>query len=197
MIRPAGRADTPPLVTTLAAAFAPDPAFAWLMPGDAGREARLRHFFPALVRSAIAGGLVLTAPDHAAVTVWRLPGRLRPGRLEMLRALPALARAFGGGARRAGVLARSLEQHAPQGRAYWYLQFAGVRPDRQGQGLGGAAIRAGLERTDAAGLPAYLEAAKPGNVAIYEGLGFRVVDEWDVPGGGPRFWGMLREPAAG
>lgn len=86
----------------------------------------------------------------------------------------------------------ALKEKAPD-FPYWYLQFAGVAPDAQGKGLGGTAIRAGLERAKAADCPVYLEAAKPGNVAIYESLGFRIIGEWDIPGGGPRFWGMLHD----
>ena len=70
--------------------------------------------------------------------------------------------------------------------------IAGCDPAHQGKGLGGAAVRAGLERA-AGRLPAYLETAKERNLAFYQRLGFRVTDEWSVPGGGPRFWSMLRE----
>ena len=45
----------------------------------------------------------------------------------------------------------------------------------------------------ARGLPAALETATPGNLAIYEALGFRVTGTYQIKGG-PQFWSMWREP---
>src|ERR1700730_276871 len=70
-------------------------------------------------------------------------------------------------------------------------RYAGVRPEHQGKGWGGAAIREGLTRARSGGLPVYLETAKESNVALYLKLGFKVVGEWDVPEGGPHFWSIL------
>ena len=49
---------------------------------------------------------------------------------------------------------------------HWYLEVLGTRPDRQGEGLGSALIRHGLERAEQDGLPAYLESSKESNVAV-------------------------------
>jgi hypothetical protein len=49
-----------------------------------------------------------------------------------------------------------------------------------------------LERCNAAGLPAYLEATSDGGVALYRRHGFRVVGEIVLPGG-PSLWPMWRE----
>ena len=52
-----------------------------------------------------------------------------------------------------------------------------------------------LDMCDADGVPAYLERARrSSNVAYYTRHGFRVTEELDVPGGGPRVWPMWREP---
>lgn len=188
----ARRADAPAMAATLAAAFVDDPPLTWIMPDPADRHARLGLFFPPMVRGAISRGLALRSEDAAAVTLWRLLGRIHPGFLETLFPLPAIGKALGDGAQRARAMGDALKARAP-GRRYWYLQFAGVAPGHQGKGLGSQAIRAGLERARAAGYPTYLEAAKPGNVAIYQRLGFRITGEWDIPGGGPHFWGMIYE----
>ena len=87
--------------------------------------------------------------------------------------------------------ANAMELHHPKGIDYWYLHYAGVCPEHQGKGWGGAAIREGLTRARSGGLPVYLETAKELNVALYLKLGFKVVGEWDVSEGGPRFWSML------
>jgi ribosomal protein S18 acetylase RimI-like enzyme len=186
----ARKADAPAMAATLAAAFVDDPALSWIMPDPSDRHARLSLFFPPMVRGAISRGLGLRSEDDAVVTLWRLPGRIHPSFLETLVALPTIGRALGDGVERSKVIGEALRQQAPK-LPYWYLQFAGVAPDRQGRGLGGQAIRAGLERARAARFPVYLETARPGNVAIYQSLGFRIVGEWDIPGGGPHFWGMI------
>ena len=51
-----------------------------------------------------------------------------------------------------------------------------------------------LERADRDRLPCYLETAKEINVSFYKKHGFEVVVEDDLPGGGPRFWTMKRDP---
>jgi ribosomal protein S18 acetylase RimI-like enzyme len=83
-----------------------------------------------------------------------------------------------------------IEKHLPQ-EPVWYLHFAGCDPDYQGKGFGGAAIRAGLERADQDGLPAYLETADEHNIPLYQSFGFAIKHSWQVPEG-PQFWGMQR-----
>ncbi|MCB2080124.1 MAG: GNAT family N-acetyltransferase [Novosphingobium sp.] len=180
------------MARTLADAFADDPGLSWIIPDASERKARLPDFFGPMVRGAIDYGLALRSAGNEAVTLWRLPGRIHPGFFETMRALPQLRKALGDGGQRARLMGDTLKDHAPD-FAYWYLQFVGVHPEAQGTGLGSAAIRAGLEQAEGAGLPVYLEAAKAENVAIYRKLGFRITQEWDIPDGGPHFWGMLRD----
>jgi len=51
-----------------------------------------------------------------------------------------------------------------------------------------------LERCDAEGLPAYLEATKEKNVGFYRQHGFEVTDRLELPNGGPMMILMWREP---
>jgi len=67
----------------------------------------------------------------------------------------------------------------------------GCDPAARRRGLGVAMVRAGLSRA-AGRLPCYLETASGANLGFYVALGFDVTAEWQVPGGGPRFWSMLR-----
>jgi ribosomal protein S18 acetylase RimI-like enzyme len=85
-----------------------------------------------------------------------------------------------------------VEERAPD-EPLWYLDTLAVDPARQGEGLGKTLVQFGLAQASQAGLPAFLETATERNVAFYETLGFRVVDEGNVPGGGPRIWFMQRD----
>jgi hypothetical protein len=49
-----------------------------------------------------------------------------------------------------------------------------------------------FSRIDKEGLPCFLETQAEKNVALYEHLGFRVVEEGIVPGSGVKSWAMLR-----
>jgi ribosomal protein S18 acetylase RimI-like enzyme len=52
-----------------------------------------------------------------------------------------------------------------------------------------------LRRIDEAGMPAYLEASNPANVALYERHGFKVRGSFTLPGDGPEVFTMWREAA--
>jgi ribosomal protein S18 acetylase RimI-like enzyme len=185
----ARRQDTSAMVAVLAAAFVDEPALGWILPDPADRHARLTTFFAPIIKGAMRHGLALRAPGGEAVTLWRLPGRIHPGLLETLTGMPPFLRALGDGQRRAQALSASLRAREPD-FPYWYLQFAGVAPAFQGKGWGGKAVRAGLERARAAGMPVYLETSKAENFTFYRHLGFALLEEWDVPDG-PHVWAML------
>lgn len=164
---------------------------AWIFPDPADRAQRLPRLFGILFDSDAAGMRLMTAGGEAA-TLWRGPGRIHTGRLEMLlRAIP-LIRALGRNRARAMRVADAIDTHMPRG-AFWYLHIAGCDPAFQGSGLGAAVVGAGLTRA-AGRLPAYLETATQRNLGFYASMGFTVTGEWRVPGGGPRFWSMQRPP---
>jgi len=76
---------------------------------------------------------------------------------------------------------------------HWYLPIFGVDPARHGNGLGSALLRHATARTDAAGLPAYLESSNPRNVTFYERHGFVPVGTIQV-GSSPPLVPMYRSP---
>jgi ribosomal protein S18 acetylase RimI-like enzyme len=186
---------------TLAAAFHDDPAMCYLFPDEPRRAPRLTRLMRWMVDDHLKHGIVLGTPAAEAVTLWRPPGGVHrhdplwhPG---TLRFIPI----FGRHILRAIATDDGIREHLPQGEHWMYLKMAAVRPDMQGQGLGGAAIRAGIAQGAERSVPAVLETATPSNVGLYRSLGFGVVAEWDVPRGGPHFWTMQRplaelEPAA-
>lgn len=189
-VRQAGDGDAAVVSAMLARAFHDDPVFSWLIPDDAARAVRLPGLFALFFRTDGPAGMRLVTPAAEAASLWRAPGRASSGRGETLGAAWPLVRVFGLRLPRAFAVSEAIEAHFPD-HPFWYLHIAGCDPAHQGQGLGGAAVRAGLERA-AGRLPAYLETAKERNLPFYQRLGFEVTREWRVPGGGPRFWSMLR-----
>ncbi len=77
-------------------------------------------------------------------------------------------------------------------RPHLYLGAIAVRPDRQGQGLGGELLREALAQADASALPCFLETQMASNVELYRHFGFEVIDEVRVPSVGINDWAMIR-----
>lgn len=185
-----GAAHRDRAVATLAAAFHDDPAMVYMLPDPASRARRLARLIGWMVNQHLKIGLVLGTPEVSAVTLWREPGRVHyheplwhPGALRFLpifgRHLPRALRTDDG-----------ITTHLPKGEEWIYLKMAGVHPEHQGKGLGGAMIRTGLARGAKRGVPSVLETATPSNVGLYQRLGYAIISEWDVAGGGPHFWTM-------
>jgi ribosomal protein S18 acetylase RimI-like enzyme len=189
-IREAGAADRAAVATMLGRAFADDPAMSYIFPDAADRAKRLPRLF-ALLFDSDAVGMRLVSQDADAGTFWRPPGQAHVPMAAYIRRLIPVLHALGASLPRAMRLGDAIEAQFPN-KPFWYLHIAGVDPARQGRGLGGASIRAGLARCDADAMPAYLETATEGNVGLYARLGFELTGEWSVPGGGPRFWSMIR-----
>lgn len=186
-------------VATLAAAFQDDPAISWIMPDPLDRARRLPGMFAWLFDELIEHGLALGTPGCEAVTLWRAPGKVHYHTpLWNLPATLRLIRVFGRTIRRAMTAGDAIDASVPAGEGWMYLKYAGVRPDCQGKGLGGLAIRAGLDLARGYGAAGLLETATPSNVGLYMRLGFAVHREWDVPGAGaPHFWTMVHPRRSG
>lgn len=195
-VRSATLVDRPVAAGILARAFIDDPAMAYLFRRADRRPARLQRFFTTITGIDPDPDLWSLAADPAgtmvATALWRPPGAWATPSRAILAELPALLRTFGSSLVRALALQALMDRHHPAA-PHWYLQFAGCVPESQGCGYGGAAIRAGLARADAAQLPCALETATPANIGLYQSLGFAVTKTY-APRRGPRFWTMWREP---
>jgi GNAT superfamily N-acetyltransferase len=67
-------------------------------------------------------------------------------------------------------------------RPHYYLEFLGVEPALQGQGLGSRLLGELTRRADAAGTGCYLETASQRNIPLYQRFGFEVSAHKEVIG---------------
>ncbi len=170
----------------MAAAFADDPVMTFLLPPSMSRrDDRLRRLF-ALdgARSEGLGGTWTTA-DGAGAAVWFPPGRWQTTPAQDLRDIPAWVRALGRRTLLAARVRARMDTHHRRLPEHWYLLYLGTEPERQGQGLGAALLRAVLEGCDRTGTPAHLEASCQRDRALYARHGFVDREPLPLPAGGP------------
>ncbi|HYI62059.1 MAG TPA: GNAT family N-acetyltransferase [Acidimicrobiales bacterium] len=191
--RLATTADIEHLGAALAAAFATDPVWGWVV-GDADRwDRRAPAMFAAEVAAKRRYGHTYTTDDRGGAALWAPPGTWRGTAAEAFRLAPPMLRLTGGaGARRGIGLLRATDRAHPKGD-HWYLALLGTHPDHQGRGVASSALAPVLERCDLDGTGAYLESSNPANVPFYERHGFRVTDRV-APGGCPPLDLMWRDP---
>ena len=194
-VRRASAAELRPVARALAEAFFTDPHAVWTFPADDRRRDRLEAGFAlGLEKLFLPQEACYTTASTVGGAVWMRPGQARIGVLRQLRLTPAFLRAYGRDIVPMGRLMMLLDSMHPHEREHWYLAFVGVVPEWQGRGIGAALLQPVLERCDADGMPAYLEASSERNRVLYERHGFEVTGEYRMWNGGPVGWNMWREP---
>jgi ribosomal protein S18 acetylase RimI-like enzyme len=181
-------------VETLASAFHDVPIFRWFIPDEGHRAEILPGFFSAMVEAYTPWGEIHSTADGLAVAVWAPPGAHMPERqaAALAATLPAVLGEYGATMREFRPLLDAAHPTYP----HWFLHFLAVRPCAQGQGHGSALLRPMLERCDADGMPAYLDATSEDNKRLYERNNFEVQRTLTLRDS-PPLWGMLRRPASG
>jgi ribosomal protein S18 acetylase RimI-like enzyme len=193
-VRKAQRAEATDLAGTLAAAFYEDPLVSWVYPDHSRRlVVHERAFGLYLRRVWLDHEETYTVWDAAGVCVWVPPGAWELGVRQRLSLLPAMLRIYGRRLPRLLGTASAVEKGHPT-RPHYYLAFVGVAPASQGRGIGSILMHPVLQRCDAEGVPAYLEASSARNRALYERHGFTVTEELRPGRGCPPIWRMWREP---
>jgi ribosomal protein S18 acetylase RimI-like enzyme len=127
-------------------------------------------------------------PEQVTVSMWKL---IRSGALQVMRRFGTKS------GRRMRKFSRHLdsahERNAPF--PHWYLWNIGVDPSFQGKGYAGKLLTAMFVRIDKEGVPCYLVTQKETNLPLYQHYGFKVVEQFIIPGTEFTNWAMLREPA--
>ena len=204
-IPPAEQITFDDVMPTLRTALADDPALRWVYPDDETYERAFPELLLLASRGAFDAGTVDVVAEGAegaegagvaGVAIWSPPGsdvdpeeiNAQWGAHYQQHVDPArLGDIFAWGERFG---------HFHPTEPHWYLGMLGVAPGEQGRGHGSALLRAGLERCDRDGLPAYLESGEPRNRALYERHGFEVIGEVQIADS-PSVWPMFRRPGGG
>lgn len=194
---------TPPLLTpeqiaeasrVIAAAFANDPAWVYVVP-DARKRSRILTWAGALdLRLALPFDATFATPGEPidGVAAFYPPGCYPPPLLRQAwlgRALPlrlspsSILRAL-----RILVMTERAHPRTP----HWYLQTLAVAPERQRQGVGSCLITSVLDQADEERLDVYLETTNEANINYYARFGFEVERVLSSSSGPPPVWTMLR-----
>ena len=200
--------DTPlkselgPLAHAMARGLHDDPGWRQVVPDDDARLAALRVLTGFAIRSALRDGTVLVARTGATAAggiVWAAPGEYPR---HWARQVPALPRMAVLGAqigprtlRELGQFGAAVDGAIPD-EPVWYVQALSVAPEFQGGGLGSALLAPVLAKSDATGVPCYLDTGKASNADYYRRFGFVQLDERSLWDGGPVLVRMQRPSAA-
>ena len=185
----------PRAVDLMSRAFQADPLVDWVVRSDAKRDEGIRRFFDVCLRQlTVPYGEVWTTGDFGGVAMWTPPERFSLGVGAQLHFLGQAIR----GMQARHVLSRlvafsEIDRRHPR-EPHYYLFFLGVDPERQAEGIGSQMMASVLARCDARGMSAYLEATRPDLIPFYERFGYRPLEPFRLPYGGPCLYPMLRQP---
>jgi GNAT superfamily N-acetyltransferase len=179
------------VVATVAAAFAHDPGWAFILDGE--YERLVTHFVAAVFDVRVESHNVWVTDDLAAVAMWDSPSRrdAAPGHAESVW---ARYRAIAGdhAFERLASYREAVAAVSPA-EPHWYLGVLATHPERQREGLATAVLRPILNDADRLGLPCCLETSTADNRRFYRRRGFTQATEIPLPGGPPTWW--LRRPS--
>jgi GNAT superfamily N-acetyltransferase len=181
----------------LARAFFDDPLGIYVAPDESQRAGALSAVYEVGTRYAYLFGEAYTTGGHVeGAALWTAPesGDFTPERMAAAGIEKASAALGPEGFDRFMKLTIHLGRlrTAAMPSAHWFLMILGVKPPRQGMGIGSQLMQPVLKRADAFGVDCYLETMKARNVVFYEKHGFQVREEGNVPDNGPHYWTMWR-----
>ncbi|MEW1839840.1 GNAT family N-acetyltransferase [Nonomuraea angiospora] len=189
-VRQADGADEQAVLDVLTEAFMNDPLACWLFP-EASERGRLQaHFYRSLLAHPTAEAYLIGGREGASL--WLAPAADRTPPDDTPEADQEAV--FGENGARLRAVGEALAQRHPGHEPHLYLACMGVVGGRQGAGLGTAMLRHRLERADADGLAAYLEASSPRSRDLYLRHGFEDLGEPVRVADSPLLWPMWRPP---
>jgi ribosomal protein S18 acetylase RimI-like enzyme len=177
----------------IADSFADDPVNLWIFRNALG----MKGFYSLAARKLYLKKGYGHVADDDGCALWLPPGvRKHIPLWNSLDIAASMIRHSGAGSiRRGSEVDGGLEARHPT-QPHHYLFAIGTRPAKQGKGIGGMLMAAGLKIADADNLPAYLESSKESNVSFYRRFGFEVIEKLVPAADAPPLWLMWREARA-
>jgi GNAT superfamily N-acetyltransferase len=193
-VRRASAEDVPRIAAVLADAFSTDAPMRWFL-GGAPHSARLLHGYFERIAPAVhmRSGEAWMSDEPLGAALWLEPGHWPVPLRDELAIAPILLRTFGRNPLR-GVAGLRVLGRDPPAEQHWFLDFIGVEASARGRGTGAELMRPRLERCDAAGIAAGLNAGSERSRDLYLRHGFEVTRRIELPFGGPPLWRMWRRP---
>jgi ribosomal protein S18 acetylase RimI-like enzyme len=191
-VRQASTTDLARVVEIMARGFESDPVFAYIYSDPETRLAYAQAFFRIFVPYFAEHGTIHLEGSGASAALWVAMEPDNEADFESL--VGPVLDASGPYADRALACFEVLGAAHPHGPAHGYLNFVATLPASQGKGYGARVLRQELDRLDAAGTPAYLEATTERSAALYARLGFTHINSPINLPDGPRLYPMWREP---
>jgi GNAT superfamily N-acetyltransferase len=191
-LRRAQPRDREGVAATVAAAFARDPGWAFILGEEYGRLAA--DFAGALFDTRVAGKTVWVTDDLASVAMWDPPRESRDLAEAEGYAEGAWARYRTIAGKQAWDRLASYNDAvagAVPAEPYWYLGVLATRPERRQEGLATALLSPILDEADRVAVACCLETSTVENRRFYEGRDFEQAGEIILPGG-PDTWWMRR-----
>ncbi|WP_051425897.1 GNAT family N-acetyltransferase [Jiangella gansuensis] len=192
-VRPAGEAEHGTVVSVLVEAFTHDPLVRWLFP-EAAERGRLQSLFHGSQLAHPAAEAYLAGDGDGAAVWLALAAGQAPHDERPVPAAAGEEPSFGASGSRLRALGDALATRHPIVKSHLYLPSMGVVEGRQGAGLGSAMLRHRLDRADADGIGAYLEASSPRSRALYQRYGFEDLGAPVRVADSPPLWPMWRPP---
>jgi GNAT superfamily N-acetyltransferase len=191
VIRQAVADERSGVIATVSAAFAEDPAWAFIL--DKEYERLAADFAGALFDVRVVSQNVWVTDDLAAVAMWDPPGK-SDAALGYANSVWTRYRAIAGeSAFERLTRYNDAVAGASTAEPYWYLGVLATDPGRQREGLATAVLKPILGEADQLGIACSLETSTADNRRFYERRGFTQATEIMLPGGPPSWW-LRRAP---
>ena len=184
------------VVAILVSAFYDDPTWSWAFPDPSLRAEQHRRLWGLFVDGAMRYPWVWLTPGNTATSVWIPPNGTDLSQEQEAALEPTIIEMLGADASSVIHAFQLFDRAHPRDVPHFYLSLLGTSAAHRGRGYGLALLAENLRRIDEAGMPAYLEASNPANVALYERQGFSVRDSFKLPGEGPEVFTMWRDAAS-
>jgi GNAT superfamily N-acetyltransferase len=191
VIRRALSGERTGVVASVAAAFAEDPGWAFILGEE--YERLVAHFARALFDVRIASDGVWVTDDLAAVAMWDSPGTSDAAAGHAASVWARYRTIAGEDAFERLVSYNEAVAAVSQTDPHWYLGVLATQPQRQRQGLATAVLAPILDEADRLGLACCLETSTAENRRFYERRGFTQATDVLLPGG-PATWWLRRAP---